>query len=53
MRIMNNNGHKLIDRTANYLRTVLGIGFEIAEDDGRKIRLPYYLKVGNLCGMFR
>jgi len=48
MRIMNNNGHKLIDRTANYLRTVLGIGFEIAEDDGRKIRLPYYLKVGNL-----
>lgn len=33
---------------ADYLQTVLGIGCEIVEDDGRKIKLPYYLKAGNL-----
>lgn len=45
---MKNNRHKLIDRAADYLHTVLGIGCEIADDEGQKITLPYYLKAGNL-----
>lgn len=48
MLIMKNDRHKLIDRAADYLHTVLGIGCEIADDEGRKITLPYYLKAGNL-----
>lgn len=47
MRIMNRNRHKLIDRAADYLHAVLGIGCEIADDEGRKITLPYYLRAGN------
>lgn len=45
---MNKNGHKLIDRTADYLQSVLGIRCEIADADGKIVKLPYYLKAGNL-----
>ncbi len=45
---MNRNGHKLIDRTADYLQKVLGIRCEISDFNGQKVKLPYYLKAGNL-----
>lgn len=45
---MKRNGHILVDKTADYLQAVLGLACEIAEDGGQKIKLPYYLKAGNL-----
>lgn len=46
--MMNKDRHKLIDRTADYLHAVLGIVCRIEGDGGQGVRLPYYLKAGNL-----
>lgn len=46
--IMNKDRHKLIERTADYLHAVLGIVCEMEGDGGQSVRLPYYLKAGNL-----
>ena len=45
---MKKDRHKLIDRVAEYLQAVLGIECEMAGEDGPGVKLPYYLKAGNL-----
>lgn len=45
---MKKDKHKLIERTADYLHAVLGIVCEMEGDGGQSVRLPYYLKAGNL-----
>lgn len=45
---MKRKGHILVNKTAEYLQAVLGLACEIAGDEGQKIKLPYYLKAGNL-----
>jgi len=44
---MKKDGHKLTEKTAEYLHAVLGLVCEIAGDCSQKIKLPYYLKAGN------
>ena len=46
--LMNKGKHKLIDRTVDYLHTVLGVACDILGDVSQKVRLPYYLKAGNV-----
>ena len=48
MMLMNKEKHKLVDKTVDYLHTVLGVACDISGDVGPKMRLPYYLKAGNL-----
>lgn len=44
---MNKDGYRLIEKTEEYLHEVLGIRCVMAGDDGRTVKLPYYLKAGN------
>ena len=44
---MNKNKKRLIEKTVEYLGTVLGITCEITYDESRTVKLPYYLKAGN------
>ena len=44
---MNKDRYRLIEKTETYLHEVLGIRCLMAEDDGQKVKLPYYLKAGN------
>lgn len=45
---MNKNGHKLVEKAADYMHAVLGIACEIVSDGAQGFKLPYYLKAGNL-----
>jgi hypothetical protein len=45
---MNKDRYRLIEKTETYLHEVLGIRCLMAEDDGQKVKLPYYLKAGNV-----
>ena len=44
---MNKDGYRLIEKTEGYLNAVLGIRCVTAGEDGRMVKLPYYLKAGN------
>lgn len=48
MRLMNKNRLKLVEKAADYMHAVLGIVCEIVSDGGQGLKLPYYLKAGNL-----
>lgn len=48
MRLMNKNRQKIVDSAAEYIHVVLGITCEIVRDGQQNIKLPYYLKAGNL-----
>lgn len=45
---MNKNRHILVSKAADYIHVVLGLACEIVKDGGQTIKLPYYLKSGNL-----
>ena len=45
---MNKDRYRLIEKTEEYLHEVLGIRCLMAEDDGQMVKLPYYLKAGNV-----
>lgn len=45
---MNKDRYRLIEKTEAYLHEVLGIRCLMAEDDGQMVKLPYYLKAGNV-----
>ena len=45
---MKKDRNMLVEKTAEYLQAVLGLACEIVGDAGLKIKLPYYLKAGNL-----
>lgn len=45
---MNKNRHILVSKAADYMHVVLGLACEIVRDGGQSIKLPYYLKSGNL-----
>ena len=45
---MNKNKHILVSKAADYIHVVLGIACEIVRDGGQSIKLPYYLKAGNM-----
>lgn len=48
MLLMNKNRHILVSKAVDYIHVVLGITCEIARDGSQSIKLPYYLKAGNL-----
>lgn len=48
MWLMNKNRYKIIDSAAEYIHVVFGIACEIVWDGQQNIKLPYYLKAGNL-----
>ena len=45
---MNKDKRTLVENAEKYLGTILGITCEIVGVEGRTVRLPYYLKAGNL-----
>lgn len=45
--LMNKNKKRLIEKTVEYLGTVLGITCEITYNKSQTVTLPYYLKAGN------
>ena len=45
---MNKDRNKLIEKTEAYLHTMLGIRCVMARGGGQMVRLPYYLRAGNV-----
>ncbi len=45
---MKRKGYKLIEMAVEYLHAVLGVTCAIQNNAGQRVKLPYYLKAGNL-----